>query len=292
MTKIINNETNSELIINKGNPTDLYIDSVDNGKEKEKEKEEDVISTVTNLIIDQLGIDIDDIDDIEEIDGRYIVTLNDFKLYECITETLEVLPYVKPKQKKIKLTDEEKNQIAEDNIALVHYVLKGLHNTHVSYDELFSAGMVGYAKALDSFNKANGAKFSTYAINCIRNEVLFFLRKENKYNQNTTSLNKILSVDKNGNNLQLEEIMSDEQMGEKSLEDLILDDENKEVLLKALKYLKEEERFILIYRFGLDRGIIKTQKEIADEINMSQANVSKIQKNCLQKLRLILRKDV
>ena len=62
--------------------------------------------------------------------------------------------------------------------------------------------------------------------------------------------------------------MADERMGEKGLEDMILEDENKKILLKAMEHLKEEERFILIYRFGLDRGIIKTQKEIADTINM------------------------
>lgn len=255
--------------------------------------EENVLAKLEEKVATELDIDIADIDDIEQIDDDIcIITINGVKSFEYNEITGEMKKYKKPERVKLKLTMEEKNKIAEENLPLIHYVLKSLNNTGISYDELFSVGMVGYAKALDSYDKSRDVKFSTYAINCIKNEVLFFLRKENKHNQNTTSLNKILSVDKNGNNLQLEEIMADERMGEKGLEDMILEDENKKILLKAMEHLKEEERFILIYRFGLDRGIIKTQKEIADTINMSQANVSKIQKNCLHKLKLILRKEM
>ena len=255
--------------------------------------EENVLAKLEEKVATELGIDIADIDDIEQLDDDIcIITVNGIKSFEYNEVTGEMKRYKKPERVKVKLTMEEKNKIAEENLPLIHYVLKSLNNTGISYDELFSVGMVGYAKALDSYDKSRDVKFSTYAINCIKNEVLFFLRRENKHNQNTTSLNKILSVDKNGNNLQLEEIMADERMGEKGLEDMILEDENKKILLKAMEHLKEEERFILIYRFGLDRGIIKTQKEIADTINMSQANVSKIQKNCLHKLKLILRKEI
>lgn len=256
-------------------------------------KKEEVLEKLENTIATELNIDIADIDEIEQIDDENcIITINGVKMFEYNQSTGTVKKYKKPERIKVKLTMEEKNKIAEENLPLIHYVLKSLNNTGISYDELFSVGMVGYAKALDSYDKSRDVKFSTYAINCIKNEVLFFLRKENKHSMNTTSLNKILSVDKNGNDLQLEEIMADEKMGEKGLEDMILEDENRKILFKAMEHLKEEERFILIYRFGLDRGIIKTQKEIADTINMSQANVSKIQKNCLQKLKLILRKEM
>lgn len=186
----------------------------------------------------------------------------------------------------------EKEIIAEENMALVHYVIKSLYSTQLEYDELFSIAIIGYAKALNSYDKSKNVKFSTYAINCIRNEIFYVLRKEKKHLENTTSLNKILSTDKNGNSLQLGDTLSEEEMNAKSLEDIILEDENRQILMKALEHLKEEERFILIYRFGLDRGITKTQKEIADAIGMSQANVSKIQKSCLSKLKLILKKEM
>ena len=61
----------------------------------------------------------------------------------------------------------------------------------------------------------------------------------------------------------------------------MLEEENKEILLKAIRQLKEDEQYILIYRFGLDKGIVKTQKEIAEMINMSQGMFQKC-KNSLE----------
>lgn len=271
--------------------TDLYNDYFDN----EELNTSDNISIDSNEEFDFEGLEEfnDDFDGISGyVESTDLCSLDSDKLNELdgdewgsdLGYTLE-----KPKEK---LTDKEKATIAEENIALVHYVINSLHNTGVSYDELVSVGLVGYAKALDNYDKSRNVKFSTYAINCIKNEILFFLRREQKHIKNDKSLNKILSVDKNGNNLQLEDVISEEELNEKSLEDLILDRENREILLKVMKHLKPEEQYILVYRFGLDRGIIKTQKEIADKIQMSQANVSKIQKNCLNKLKLILRKDI
>ena len=187
------------------------------------------------------------------------------------------------------LTDKEKSTIAEKNMKLIDYVCHRLITPNTSYEELFSVGLIGYAKALDRYDKSRNVKFSTYAYNCINNEILFFLRKENKHVQYNVSLNKILSIDKNGNNLQLEEIISDKNQGKKTLEDNLLDEENKEYLKKIIEKFKPEEQYIITYRYGLDNGRIKTQKQIAEDINMSQANVSKIQKNCLNKLKKILR---
>lgn len=228
--------------------------------------------------------------DIVVDDDLYKLTIKDINDLDDDSFDIESLyPVTKPKEM---LTFAEKTKYAEENIALIHFVIKSLNATKIAYDELFSVGNVGYAKALESYDKSRNVKFATYAINCIRNEILFFLRKENKVMQNTTSLNQILSTDKNGNSLSLEETISFDNINDKSLEDIILDDENRRVLIKVLKYLKPEEQYIIVYRFGLDKGIIKTQKEIADAIKMSQANVSKIQKNCLSKLKLLLRKDI
>lgn len=189
-----------------------------------------------------------------------------------------------------KLTKEEREIYAEQNMKLIGYVMKSLYPSQVDYEELYDVGVTGYAKALVSYNKANGAKFSTYAHNCIKNEILFFLRKESKHINNNKSLNTILSVDKNGNNLQLEDIVSDEALKDNGLEDKILEDEQRAIIFKAIGELSEKEQKIIIYRFGLDRGIKKTQKELAEEINMSQANVSKIQEKALKKLQVILKK--
>lgn len=182
----------------------------------------------------------------------------------------------------------EKNKTAEENMLLVYYVVKMFQNSGIPHDELTSIAMVGYAKALNKFDTDRDVKFSTYAINCIKNEILFFLRKEKRHMKNNVSLNTILSLDKNGNDLQLEETISDGDSDAKSLEDMIIDEDNKAILGRALDLLTPKERYIIVYRYGLDRGIVKTQKEIADNIEMSQANVSKIQKNALEKIKGLL----
>lgn len=187
------------------------------------------------------------------------------------------------------LTTEEKEIIAEENLSLVFYVVKMFQNSGVSYDELVSIAMVGYAKALNAFDTERNVKFSTYAINCIKNEILFFLRKEKNHVKNNVSMNFILSTDKNGNNLSLEETVSNIDQNEKSLEENVMLSSDIEILMASLEELTEKERYIITYRYGLDNGIVKTQREIADVIGMSQANVSKIEKNILEKIRKILK---
>lgn len=187
------------------------------------------------------------------------------------------------------LTEKEKEQLAEENYSLVFYVVKMFQGSGVSYDELVSIAMVGYAKALNSYDADRNVKFSTYAINCIKNEILFFLRKERNHIRNSISMSSVLSMDKNGNSLYLEETVSNLDIEERSVEDNIILSGDIEILKKALNDLSEKERYIITYRFGLDGGIIKTQREIADAIGMSQANVSKIEKNILDKMKRILK---
>lgn len=260
---------------------------------EEVKTEDGFILDLKEEISEELDVDIIEIEEVEQKDEEvFLITVDGKGKYEYNIISKELILTEKAEHKKLKYTAEEKEKVAEENMALIHYVLKKLNIAGIPYDELFSAGQMGYAKAIANYDKSRAVKFSTYAINCIRNEILFFVRKEKKHIDNDVSLNKILSTDKDGNNLQLEEIVADERLGTRSLEDIILSQENRSMLLNALQYLKEDEQFIIIYRYGLDRGIVLTQKEIANKVGMSQANVSKIQKNCLQKLKLILRKEM
>ena len=187
------------------------------------------------------------------------------------------------------LTTDEKEIMAEENYSLVFYVVKMFQSSGVAYDELVSIAMVGYAKALNAYDTERNVKFSTYAINCIKNEILFFLRKERNHMKNSFSMNTVLSTDKNGNSLSMEETVSNLDNDEKSLEQDVLLNDDISILQKSLEFLTDKEKFIITYRYGLDRGIIKTQREIADTIGMSQANVSKIEKNILEKVKKILK---
>lgn len=268
----------------------LYSNEYDYKKDDYMEDTDDI--TLENKDISDLDCldDYDDILDIEQIrdleqDSPFMDEPTDI---QELDKYIEDIPDMSDTSSQ-KLTKEERERYAEENMKLIGFVMKSLYPSQVDYEELYDVGVTGYAKALVSYNKGNGAKFSTYAYNCIRNEILFFLRKEGKHINNNISLNSILSVDKNGNNLQLEDIVSDEEK-DTGLEDKILEDEQRTILLKAIDELSEKEKKIIIYRFGLDRGIKKTQKELAEETNMSQANVSKIQEKAIKKLKVILKK--
>lgn len=187
----------------------------------------------------------------------------------------------------IMLDSEEKERLAEENINVVYHVAKGFSNTVLDMDELISVALLGYAKALDSYRTDKNTKFATYAINCIRNEILYILKKEMKHRIHNESMNKVISVDKNGNNLQLEDILlSMEDKKNQGLEaQLVTNEKNEKVKEIIYTELTERERYVLCHRFELYGYKQKTQSELAVEMNMSQANISKIEKNVLKKMR-------
>lgn len=190
----------------------------------------------------------------------------------------------------MKLTEKQKDEIAEKNMKLVHYVVGKFKNSGMDAEELFSIGVVGFAKALNTFETDKGVKLSTYAINCIRNEILFIMRKEKKNRKNNISMSMIISEDKNGNGLTLEDTIAQLCSNELSVEDRILLDEDISILNETLSTLTEKERYILTYRFGLGCENRKTQKEIADHVGMSQANISKLERGIVKKCTEVFKK--
>lgn len=184
------------------------------------------------------------------------------------------------------LSLEEKTKLAEDNINVVYHVAKTFGNTGIDSEELISIGLLGYAKALESYKTNRNTKFSTYAINCIKNEILYMLKKEKKHRAHNVSLNKVLSTDKNGNDLQLEEIllnMDDSEQGGVET-DLLEREKNNRIRDIIENQLNEREQYVICHRYELLGKELKTQSEIAKEMGMSQANISKIEKNLLKKM--------
>lgn len=183
-------------------------------------------------------------------------------------------------------TEEEANQVAIENEKLVYYVGNSFNKTGVTKDELFSVGFEGYAKAIKTYDKKRDVKFSTYAITVIRNEINYFLRKETQHMRNNVSLSTVLSTDQNGNPFELTDIIKDDDVP--NVEDNILNDIRREMLFDVIDRLPEKEQYIIMNRFELNGEKRKTQKEISERINMSQANVSKLQKNAMKKLEFYL----
>lgn len=192
------------------------------------------------------------------------------------------------KKEAVYFTEEEERIIAEENFGLIHHIISGFSaNSDVRYDDLFDAGQFGYAKAIKTFDKSKNILFSTYACNCIRNEVLLFLKKEQLHMSYNTSLFKDVSVG-DGRTLELEEILANKDHDIYRMEDELTNEVNREIIMTAIKKLTPEEQFLILHRFGLGGKEELLQKDIADLSGMSQANISKMEKRCLRKLKFFL----
>ena len=150
-------------------------------------------------------------------------------------------------------------------------------------EDLISIGTIGLIKAINTFNPDKNIKLATYASRCIENEILMYLRRNNKTKMEV-SIDEPLNVDWDGNELLLSDILGTE-------EDAIYKDlENeaeKKVLIRAIGHLSGREQTIIRMRFGLGTadGEEKTQKEVADILGISQSYISRLEKKIMQRLR-------
>lgn len=150
-------------------------------------------------------------------------------------------------------------------------------------EDLISIGTIGLIKAINTFNPEKNIKLATYASRCIENEILMYLRRNNKTRMEV-SIDEPLNVDWDGNELLLSDILGTE-------EDTIYKDlENeaeKKILIKAISHLSGREQMIIRMRFGLGTadGEEKTQKEVADMLGISQSYISRLEKKIMQRLK-------
>lgn len=165
-------------------------------------------------------------------------------------------------------SDYAKEQVVLNNVGMVGIVLKSLKLNTLDED-LFSTGIVGIVKAVNTFNPDKGVRFSTYATYVIRNEILMYLRKGN---QLLISLDENYVLD-NGEEVPLKDIISDGKILE---EEAIANIQ----FCKINNFLKEREKKII---FMMSEG--KTQKEIGNEIGLSQSLISRIVKNVCNKFK-------
>ncbi len=216
-----------------------------------------------------------------------------------------------------------REELIGGNLRLVLSVVQRFHNRGEYMDDLFQIGCVGLIKAIDNFDLSQNVKFSTYAVPMIIGEVRRYLRDNNpirvsrslrdtayKALQVRDSLVNELSreptLDEVAKQLQVtrEEVVyaMDAIQGPISLfepiyhdendpifvMDQVKDDENEEnkwlesiTVREAMERLTDREKLILDMRFF--EG--KTQMEVADEISISQAQVSRLEKAALTRLR-------
>lgn len=174
-----------------------------------------------------------------------------------------------------------KKILIERNLRLVVYIARKFENTGVGVEDLVSIGTIGLIKAINTFNPSKKIKLATYASRCIENEILMYLRRNNK-TRTEISIDEPLNIDWDGNELLLSDVLGTEiDVIHRSLEDEI----EKELLNTAMKKLTSREKRIMELRFGLENGIEKTQKEVADMLGISQSYISRLEKRIINRLR-------
>ena len=219
--------------------------------------------------------------------------------------------------------EEAREQYIKGNLRLVLSVIQRFSNSQENIDDLFQIGCIGLIKAIDNFDSTLGVKFSTYAVPMIIGEIRRFLRDNNSISVSRslkdTAYKAIYARDtltrKNLKEPTMEEIAAEVGISKEDIVyaldamqnpmslyepvytdggdtlyvmDQISDKKNKEEtwvehlsLSEAMKRLNDRERHIISLRFF--EG--KTQTEVADMIGISQAQVSRLEKNALKAMR-------
>ncbi len=172
------------------------------------------------------------------------------------------------------------------NLRLVVYIAKKFENTGIWLEDLVSIGTVGLIKAVNTFSPDKNIKLATYASRCIENEILMYLRKYSQYRYDI-SIDEPLNVDWDGNELLLSDVLGTDS---DTVNSHIEEEVEKQLLHDAVNHLGEREKKIMEMRFGLNGCKEKTQKEVADEIGISQSYISRLEKRIIKQLREELEK--
>ena len=171
--------------------------------------------------------------------------------------------------------------LIERNLRLVVYIARKFENTGVGIEDLVSIGTIGLIKAVNTFDPAKRIKLATYASRCIENEILMYLRRNNK-TRTEVSFDEPLNIDWDGNELLLSDVLGTEN---DVIYKYIEEEVDRKLLYLALQKLNGRERTIMEMRFGLNSGREKTQKEVADMLGISQSYISRLEKRIIKRLK-------
>lgn len=181
-----------------------------------------------------------------------------------------------------------REQLIEHNLRLVVYVAKKYDNIpNGTLEDLISIGTIGLVKAVNTFDSSKNIKLATYASRCIENEILMYLRKNNK-TRHEISFDEPLNVDYDGNELLLSDIVGTES---EIVQDEIVKNQQRELFYKSFNKLNSREKEILCLRYGLLGNEELTQKDVATLLGISQSYISRLEKKIIKKLRNKLNYD-
>ena len=175
-----------------------------------------------------------------------------------------------------------RNMLIEHNMRLVAHVVKKYQCQDYDTEDLLSAGPIGLIKAVNTFDVDKGSRLATYAARCVENEILMLLRAGKK-RAKEVSLFEPIGTDKDGETVSLVDVI--EMENPKTIDQLILDQDIKELYQAFDQKLTENEKQVISMRYGLFKGKEHTQREVAGVLGISRSYVSRIEKKAIGKLR-------
>lgn len=171
--------------------------------------------------------------------------------------------------------------LIEHNLRLVVYIARRFENTGIHIEDLISIGTIGLVKAIHTFKPDKNIKLATYASRCIENEILMYLRKCSAQ-KTEVSIDEPLNTDWDGNELLLSDLLgSDPDTVNRDIEQ----EAERAMLRRAVDRLSPREKKIMVLRFGLGASKEHTQKEVADQLGISQSYISRLEKRIIARLK-------
>lgn len=208
-----------------------------------------------------------------------------FFLHGSYSNTVFLNPLTKEEEnmyieKMLNNDKEARAKLIEHNLRLVAHIAKKYESNVSDIDDLISIGTIGLIKAIDSYSNDKQTKITTYAAKCIENEILMYFRSSKK-NNNVISLNDCVGFDKDGNEINLIDLVQDKSP---EILSVLHDKDNIHKLGEYIKELSSREKEIIIKRYGLCNQKEQTQKKIAKDLGISRSYVSRIEKRALTKI--------
>ena len=217
----------------------------------------------------------------------FLIHLLNLLSFSTGSYSINVFPNPLNKEEEEKLITEMINgnkdaraKLIEHNLRLVAHIVKKFERIEKINDDLISIGTIGLIKGIDSFKPDKKNKLTTYVARCIENEILMYFRS-NKKNLNNVSLNDAIGHDSEGNEISLMDVI---KSNDEDITEVLHKNDNISNIDKYLDVLNPREKDIIIKRFGLFNHDELTQKEIADDLNISRSYVSRIEKRAISKI--------
>ena len=166
---------------------------------------------------------------------------------------------------------EARNILIERNLRLVAHIMKKYYAQTSDQEDLISIGTIGLIKAVSTFDASKGARLATYAARCVENEILMYFRSMRKSAQDV-SLSDYIETGSDGAALALMDVVSEDA---DLLEQVTTREAVRQLRIVLETCLTDQERQVIVLRYGLDGEKPKRQREVAQVCGISRSYISR-----------------